>query len=144
MAGIRRFLPLLVSLILSFPFGADAAEGLPVASISFQAPVSYRLSYEELSGLVTLRPGDPLRREAVQESIRRLQEKAVFREVVAYVQDDEGKVNVLFYLHPVPLIASIDVEGESRLPAARIIAATRLRRGGAVAGERYPGGAPHR
>ncbi|MCL1926956.1 MAG: outer membrane protein assembly factor BamA [Syntrophorhabdaceae bacterium] len=129
MAGIRRFLLLLVVLVFLLPSGADAEEGVPVASVSFQAPASYQISYEELSGLVTLRPGDPLRMEAIQESIRRLQEKAVFQEVSAYVQDDNGKAKVLFHLSPVPLIASIDVEGEKRLPAARIIAATRLRRG---------------
>jgi len=129
MAGIKRFLPLFAALILSLHSVAGAAEGVPIASVSFQAPTSYRISYEELNGLVALRQGDPLRREAIKESISRLQEKAVFREVAVYVKEDEGKVNVLFHLYPVPLITSIDVEGASRLSASRIIAATRLRRG---------------
>ncbi|MCL2102642.1 MAG: outer membrane protein assembly factor BamA [Syntrophorhabdaceae bacterium] len=141
MAGNKRLLPFLVlfaAMILSFPSGTCASEGAPVGAISFQAPSSFQLSYEELSGLVALRPGDPLSREAVQESIRKLQEKAIFREVTAYIRDDGGKVNVLFYLRPVPLIVSIDVEGESRLPAARIIAETRLRRGSLLPEKNIP------
>ena len=129
MAGNRKLLLLFVALILLLSSATGAEEEVPVASVSFQAPASYQFSFEELKQLVTLRVGDPLSREAVQESISKLQEKTVFQEVSAYVQHDKGKANVLFHLRPVPLIASIDVEGAKKLPAARIITATRLRRG---------------
>jgi outer membrane protein insertion porin family len=131
MARIDRLLLLLIAGILALPFAAGAA-GPVVSSVSFRSTSPYQLSYEELYGLVTLRAGAPLTPEAVRDSIRRLHGKAVFREVTAFVREDAGKADVVFFLRPVPVISSIEVSGQESLPAARIIAAARLRRGGTL------------
>ena len=128
MAGINRFVILLVAVTLALPIVAGAGEPI-VSSVSFRSSSPYQLSYEELNGLVTLRAGAPLSQEAVRDSIRRLHDKAVFREVTAFVREDGGKADVVFFLRPIPLVSSIEVAGQEKLPAARIIAATRLRRG---------------
>ena len=104
--------------------------GAPVLStISFQAPSPYQVTYEELYGLVTLRPGDRLTEETVRDSIRRLSTRSVFREVTAYVREDGGKADLLFFLRPIPLVAEIEVTGQKALTAAQIISASRIRRG---------------
>jgi outer membrane protein insertion porin family len=95
----------------------------------------YPLSYEELNGLVTLHPGDPLTPEGVQESIRRLNTRLVFREIKAYVREEDGKAELLFFLRPVPFIADIEVSGQKKLSASQIIAVSRLKKG-MVPGER--------
>lgn len=128
MAGINRFVILLIAGSLALPFVAGAGEPV-VSSVSFLSSSPYQLSYEELSGLVTLKAGDPLSPEAVRESIRRLHGKAIFREVTAFVREDGGKTEVVFFLRPVPIVSTIEVSGQRSLPAARIIATTRLRRG---------------
>ncbi|MBP2675705.1 MAG: hypothetical protein H6Q84_2545, partial [Deltaproteobacteria bacterium] len=129
MAGIRRFLVLLAAGWFALPFVARAAEPV-VSAIAFQAASPYQLSYEELYGLVTLRVGNPLTPESVRDSIRRLNSKSVFREVTSYVRERDGKAEVLFFLRPIPLVASIEVTGQKALPSAQIIAAARIRRGG--------------
>ncbi|MBE0606059.1 MAG: hypothetical protein IH610_07235, partial [Deltaproteobacteria bacterium] len=101
-----------------------------IASISFQVPSPYRVTYEECYGLVTLRPGDRLTGEKVRESIRRLYTRSVFREVRAYVREDGGKANLLFFLRPTPLVAEVEVSGQKALTAAQILSASRIRRGG--------------
>jgi outer membrane protein insertion porin family len=128
MAGISRLLVLLIAGCLAIARTAGAGEPV-VSSVSFRSSSPYQLSYEELAGLVTLKPGMALSPEAVRESIRRLNGKAVFREVNAFVREDGGKAEVLFHLRPVPVISSIEVSGQKALTAARIIAATRLRKG---------------
>ncbi len=129
MAGINRFFILLIAGFLALPLVARAGEPI-VSSVSFRSPSPYQLSYEELYGLVTVRAGKPLTQEAVRESIQRLHGKALFREVTAYVREDGGKTEVVFFLRAVPVVSSIEVVGQKALPAARIVAATRLRRGG--------------
>ena len=107
--------------------------GAPVVStISFQAPSPYQVKYEELYGLVTLRPGDRLTEEAVRDSIRRLSTRSVFREVTAYVREGGGKADLLFYLRPIPLVAEVEVTGQKELTAAQIISASRIRRGASL------------
>jgi outer membrane protein insertion porin family len=100
-----------------------------VSTLTFQVASPYPLSYEELNGLVTLHPGDPLTPEAVRESIRRLYTKAVFREIRAYVREEGGKADLLFFLLPVPFIADIEVTGQKELTSAQIVAASRLKKG---------------
>ncbi len=106
-------------------------EGEPpvVRSVTFQVSSPYLISYEELAGLVTVRPGDRLTPEAVRDSIRGLYAKSVFRAVSAYVRREGGQADLRFYLRPVPVIAEIEVNGQKRLSAAQIVAASRLRRG---------------
>ncbi|MGE5246904.1 MAG: outer membrane protein assembly factor BamA [Verrucomicrobiota bacterium] len=129
MAGIRRWATLAAAAWLAV--ASVAAAGDPVVSnVSFQVASPYQLTFEELYGLVTLKPGDPLTPAAVRESIRRLYTKTVFREVAAYVRPEGDKVSVLFYLRPVPLVGAIDVTGLKTLSPAQVIAATKIRRGG--------------
>lgn len=128
MAGISRLAALVLAAWFAFPSAAFPQEPV-VSTISFQTTSPYQLTYGELFGLVTLRPGDPLSPAAVRESIRRLSTKSVFREVTAYVRRDGGKADVVFFLRPVPLVASIEVTGQKALPAAQIVAASRIRRG---------------
>ena len=104
--------------------------GPVIASISFQVPAPFKVTYEEFYGLVTLRPGDRLTGEAVRDSIRRLYTRSVFREVTAYVREDGGKADLLFLLRPTPLVAEVEVTGQKALTAAQIISASRIKRGG--------------
>lgn len=112
---------------------APAAEPPPViSSITFQVASPYLISYEELASLVTVRPGDRLAPEAIRASIRGLYSRSVFREVSAYVREEGGKTEVLFFIRPFPMIAEIEVTGVKRLTPAQIISASRLKRGSAV------------
>src|SRR5512135_3458482 len=104
--------------------------GPVIASVSFQVPSPFQVTYEECYGLVTVRPGDQLNEEKVRESIRRLYTRAVYREVTAYVREEGGKADLLFYLRPIPLVAEIEVSGQKSVTAAQIISASRIRRGG--------------
>ena len=104
--------------------------GPVVSTISFQVPSPYQVTYEELYGLVPLRPGDRLTEDAVRDSIRRLYTRSVFREVTAYVREDGGKADLLFFLRPIPLVAEVEVSGQKALTAAQILSASRIKRGG--------------
>ena len=107
-----------------------AGSGPVIATISFQVPSPFRVTYEELYGLAALRPGDRLTGGTVRESIRRLYTRAALREVTAYVREDGGKADLLFFLRPIPLVSEIEVTGQKALTAAQIISASRIRRGG--------------
>ncbi|HEX7524220.1 MAG TPA: outer membrane protein assembly factor BamA [Candidatus Deferrimicrobium sp.] len=133
-----KFLPfLLAASLLFFPRGsavaadppAPAVSGPIISSVSFQVSSPFLISYEELTGLVKVRPGDRLTREGVRASIRGLYEKSVFREVTAFARETDGKVDLLFFLRPFPLVAEIEVAGTERLTPAQIISASRLKRG---------------
>ena len=92
----------------------------------------FLISYEELTGLVKVRPGGRLTREGVRASIRGLYEKSIFREVSAFTREADGKVDLLFFLRPFPQVAEIEVTGAKRFTPAQIISASRLKRGSAV------------
>ncbi len=117
--------------------GSAGAELPVVRSVTFQVASPYLISYEELSGLVVVRPGDRLTREAVRDSIRGLYAKSVFRTVSAYVREEEGQADLRFYLRPVPVIAEIEVNGQRHLSAAQIAAASRIRRGATMEDRDY-------
>ena len=108
---------------------APAASGPVISSVSFQVSSPFLISYEELTGLVKVRPGDRLTREGVRASIRGLYEKSIFREVSAFTRETDGKVDLLFFLRPFPLVAEIEVAGAKRFTPAQIISASRLKRG---------------
>ncbi len=136
-----KTLPLLLAAaLLLFLLGSAAAADLPaqassgpvIATVSFQVSSPFLISYEELTGLVKLRPGDRLTGEAVRASIRGLHEKLIFREISALTRETDGKVDLLYYLRPFPLVAEIEVEGAERFTPAQIISASRLKRGSAV------------
>ncbi len=129
-----RFLAVAVLTLFGFAlparsFSEPAAPPPRVASVSFRVASPYVISYEELAGLVTLHAGDPLTQEAVQESMRRLQRKSPFRKLAVYVQREDGKARVLFYLEPLPVVGEIAVSGQKTVPSAQIVAASRIRRG---------------
>ena len=133
-----KVLPLLLAAsLLLFLRGSAVAADPPapapsdpiLSSISFQVASPFLISYEELTGLVKVRPGDRLTREGVRASIRGLYEKSVFREVSAFTRETDGKADLLFFLRPFPLVSEIDVAGAKRLTTAQIISASRLKRG---------------
>ncbi|MGE5283660.1 MAG: outer membrane protein assembly factor BamA [Actinomycetota bacterium] len=137
---LPRILPvLLAALLLILPGTAAAGEppapeasGPVISSISFQVSSPYLISYVELAGLIKVRPGDRLTREGVRASIRGLYEKSIFREASALTRETDGKVNLLFFLRPFPLVAEIEVAGAKRFTPAQIISASRLKRGAPV------------
>jgi outer membrane protein insertion porin family len=100
-----------------------------VASVTFQVASPYLISYEELAGLIALRPGDALTSAAVREAIRGLYAKSLFREVSAFAREEDGKAHLLFYLRPSPVITEIEVVGAKLVPSAQLVLASRLRRG---------------
>jgi outer membrane protein assembly factor BamA len=138
--ALSQFLPLLpAAALLLFLCGSAAAEAPAPASpdpvistLSFQVSSPFLISYEELTGMVKVRPGGRLTGEGVRASIRSLYEKSVFREVSALTRETDGKVDLLFYLRPFPRVAEIEVAGAKRLAPAQIIPASRLKRGSAV------------
>jgi len=109
-----------------------AASGPVLSSVSFQVSSPFLISYEELAGLIKLRPGNRLTREGVRAAIRGLSEKSIFREVSAFIRETDGKVDLLFYLRPYPLVADIEVAGAKRFTPVQIISASRLKRGAPV------------
>ena len=111
---------------------APAASGPVISSVAFQVSSPFLISYEELTGLIKVRPGDRLTREGVRASIRGLSEKSIFREVTAFTRETDGKADLLFYLRPFPLVTEIEVAGAKRFNAAQIISASRLKRGAPV------------
>ncbi|HYN74469.1 MAG TPA: POTRA domain-containing protein, partial [Candidatus Methanoperedens sp.] len=111
---------------------APEASGPVISSVSFQVSSPFLISHEELSGLIKVRPGDRLTREGVRASIRGLSEKAIFREVSAFTRETDGKVDLLFYLRPFPLVVEIEVAGAKRFTPVQIISASRLKRGAPV------------
>jgi outer membrane protein insertion porin family len=135
-----RVLGFLAVLFLTVPALLSSGETVPdgefpvIDSISFQVASPYLVSYEELAGLVTVRTGTVLTPAAIRESIRRLNRKTLFRELAAYVREEGGKAQVLFYLRPLPVVAEIEVRGTKRIPASRILAVSRIRRGKPVEG----------
>jgi len=136
----RLFPLLLAAALLLFLRGSAAAAESPapnpsgpvIVSVSFQVSSPFLISYEELTGLIKVRPGDRLTTEAVRASIRGLNEKSIFREVSALTRETDGKVDLLFFLRPFPLVAEIEVAGAKRFTPAQIIAASRLKRGAPV------------
>jgi len=92
------------------------------------------ISYEELSGLVTVRPGDVLSPESVRASIRGLYSRALFREVSALVREKDATAELLFFLRPYPVVSDLEVSGAKRLTQAEILSASHLKRGQAVEG----------
>lgn len=136
MAVIRRALAGVAMGILLAASPALAAEAAPpsgkgpvVSAVRFQVSSPYLISYSELAGLITIHPGGILTEAAVRDSIRGLYSKSVFREVIAYAREEDGKADVLFYLRPSPLISEIEVKGAGKVPSAQIQAASRIRRG---------------
>lgn len=143
MAGTEGTRKAFRALVLAFlaiagrfpPLGAAEGDGSGpvaaprVASLAFRVVSPYRLSYEELSGLVPLRPGDPLDPERVREGIRNLYKKTVFREVGAYVREEDGEARVLFFLVPVPAVSQVEVRGNRKVPSPQILRASGARRG---------------
>ena len=94
-----KILPLLLAAtLLLFLRGSAGAAGAPVpaasapviSSVSFQVSSPFLISFEELTGLVKVRPGDRLTGEGVRASIRGLYEKSIFREVSALTRETDG------------------------------------------------------
>ncbi|HSE15044.1 MAG TPA: outer membrane protein assembly factor BamA [Candidatus Deferrimicrobium sp.] len=135
-----KLLPALLAAALLLLRGHPAAASSPpqdasgplISSVSFQVSSPFLISYEELTGLVKVRPGGRLTREGVRASIRGLSEKSIFREVTAFTRETDGKVDLLFFLRPFPLVTEIEVAGAKRFTQAQIISASRLRRGAPV------------
>jgi outer membrane protein insertion porin family len=135
-----KLLPALLAAVLLLLRGHSAAAAPPppedsgplISSVSFQVSSPFLISYEELTGLVKVRPGGRLTREGVRASIRGLSEKSIFREVTAFTRETDGKVDLLFFLRPFPLVTEIEVAGAKRFTQAQVISASRLRRGAPV------------
>ncbi len=140
-AGLLRVLWILAVLLIAIPSPPSRGESVPdnvipvIDSISFRVASPYLISYEELAGIVTVRTGYLLTRDAIRESIRRLQRKSLFRELSAYVREEGERAELLFYLRPLPVVTEIEVAGNKRIAASRILAASRIRRGTPVTGE---------
>ncbi len=121
--------------LLAWPLSGPAGEARPgesppvVSSVSFQVASPYLLSYGEVANLVKIRPGDPLTMAAVRDSIQVLYAKSVFREVAAYAREDAGKTEVMFSLHPYPVVSDVEVRGQKNVSAAQVLSASRIRRG---------------
>ena len=129
---IRKILAVLffaVPALLSYGETIPDAAFPVIDSISFQVASPYMISYEEMIGLVTVRPGNLLTPVAIRESIRRLHRKSLFREITAYVREDGKRAQILFFLRPLPVVTQIEVSGQKQIARSQILAASRIRRG---------------
>ena len=129
LAGAALVLALFAPTVVRPAEGVDGGDLPVVGSVTFQVASPYLISYEELAGLVTVRPGDRLTREAVRDSIRGLYAKSVFRAVSAFIREGSGGAELRFHLRPVPVVTEIEVRGQKRLGTSQIVAASRIRRG---------------
>ncbi|HEY5997399.1 MAG TPA: outer membrane protein assembly factor BamA [Candidatus Deferrimicrobiaceae bacterium] len=100
-----------------------------IRSVAFQVASPYLISYQELMALVTVRPGVRYEPSTVRESIRRLYDKAVFREISAWIRPADGGVDLVFFLLPMPVVSDIEVKGQDRVTSAQILSSSRLKRG---------------
>lgn len=139
-----RGIGLFAVLILIARSPAAVGEGAPsrvsgpvIRSISFQVASPYPVSYEELVSLVTVRPGMPLTPEGVRSSIRGLYAKSSFSEISAYAREERGRIDLLFFLRPLPVVQEVEVTGAGSVGANAVVAASRARRGSAMTDRDY-------
>lgn len=133
-AGTLGFL---LFLYAGVAFAGEHSTGSPPPTLSavvFQVASPYRISHGELTGLVTLRPGDPLTPEAVRESIRRLNGKSRFRRISAYVKEEGSRAILLFHLLLSPVVSDVEVIGAKRVGSAQVLSAVRIRKGASLEG----------
>ena len=137
----RRFSPwvgaLCVLALLSARPAAALEEPAPreppvLSAVTFRVASPYRISHGELTGLVTLKPGDLLTPDAVRASIRRLYAKSLFQQISAYVREEAGKAILLFFLRPSPVVSELRVVGTKRVTEAMVLSASRIRRGASL------------
>jgi outer membrane protein insertion porin family len=137
-----RWAGVLLPLFFAFAPSAAAEAGADVppvvSAVTFQVASPYRISYEELAGLVAVRAGEPLSGRDLRESIRRLYSKALFKQVSVYLRDEDGSAEVKFFLFPAPTVSDVEVYGAKRVPAPQILAASRIRRGAILEGSDLP------
>ena len=133
-SGILAALFIAVAATLSLAETSMGSQVPVVEKVSFRVASPMMISYEELAGLVALRPGDRLTSAAIRESIRRLHRKSLFQELSVYVREEEGRAQILFFLQPLPVVTEIEISGQKRVPASQILAASRIRRGAPVKG----------
>jgi outer membrane protein insertion porin family len=104
---------------------APEALGLIVGHIRFEAPsaVDRRDYLQELP----VRVGQPLSREALDESVRWLQEKKIFAavNVLATAQDD--RADVTFHLEPLPFVIAVGASGETAVDEETLLRSARIR-----------------
>lgn len=104
-------------------------EGKPVRRILFE-PRLQPLPEEELYGLLPLRVGEPLRLEAVRESLARLYATGRYRDIAADVEVADGGVVVEFLTRTTWFIGRVSVEGVPEPPnRGQLINAARLELG---------------
>jgi outer membrane protein insertion porin family len=104
-------------------------EGKPVRDILFD-PRLQPLPDEELRRLVAIHPGEPLRLEALRESIVRLYATGRYRDIAADVELDGGGVIVEFLTRTTWFVGRVSVEGVPEPPnRGQLINATRLELG---------------
>ncbi|MGZ8471905.1 MAG: outer membrane protein assembly factor BamA [Candidatus Deferrimicrobiaceae bacterium] len=132
--GILAVLLIAVTAHLSLAETGPGNQVPVVDRVSFRVASPMMISYEELAGLVALRPGDRLTSAAIRESMRRLHRKSLFQELSVYVREEGGRAQILFFLRPLPVVVEIKVSGQKRVSASQILAASRIRRGTPVNG----------
>jgi outer membrane protein assembly complex protein YaeT len=104
-------------------------EGKPVQEIRFNPPLQ-PLPDEELRQIVALQPGQPLRLDAVRESIVRLYATGRYRDIAADVEPDGGGVKLEFQTRTTWFVGRVSVEGVPEPPnRGQLINATRLELG---------------
>jgi len=131
-AGVLGVLLILAAGTVRAAEGSGAEVPPTLSAVTFRIASPYRISHGELTGLVTLKAGDPLTPEAVRESIRRLYAKSVFGQISAYVKEEGGKALLQFYLRPAPLVSEVKVVGMKRVPAASVLSTLRIRKGASM------------
>ena len=84
--------------------------------------------------LVSVRPGDPLRQEEVRATLSRLSVLPGFDQVDAVVNETAGGVEIVFRLDPRHPVDSVDLRGDTGLPAAELRRLVNQRYGGVPTG----------
>ncbi len=129
-----------VTLLLASLLAQAPLEPRPdIASLELRLPAHADPKLlDRISGLITIRKGQPLSARAVQRSIENVYATGRFAEVVVRSEPTAtaGEVNVIFELTPKLVITEVYVDGNTVLTSAELIALTRLSLGAEFWAER--------
>jgi outer membrane protein insertion porin family len=137
LATVRPTLSALAFCLVSMAFPAwvmaatDNASPV-VRAVSFQVASPYLISYQELTVLVTVHPGDRYDPQAIRESIKGLYAKSSFRDISAWEKVEGDGVEVVFFMRPIATISDIEVKGQDLVSPAQILTMSRLKRGAPI------------
>ena len=126
--------PMLAALCSILLNGApNEFEGKPIASVQFD-PAVQQLTFEQLTAMLPLRIGQPLRASDLRDSIQRLYQTGEYSDIAVDATLAPAGVNLKFITKPAYFIGYFDVSGVGEPPnEGQLLVATKLTLGGSYA-----------